>query len=94
MPALTAAARREVAEMLGADGEPELTRIDRWPLGMPQYVLGTLERRAEIERRLAGHPGLALAGAAYGGVGIPDCIASGENAAERVVNSLAQAARR
>ena len=61
---------------------------------MPQYVLGTLERRAEIERRLAGHPGLALAGAAYGGVGIPDCIASGENAAERVVNSLAQAARR
>jgi len=92
--ALTAAARREVAEMLGAAGEPELTRIDRWPLGMPQYVLGTLERRAEIERRLAGHPGLALAGAAYGGVGIPDCIASGENAAERVVNSLAQAARR
>jgi oxygen-dependent protoporphyrinogen oxidase len=92
--ALLDAARREVAEMLGADGEPELTRIDRWPLGMPQYVLGTLERRAGIEQRLAGHPGLALAGAAYGGVGIPDCIASGENAAERVVVALAQAARR
>ena len=81
--ALVAAARREVIEMLGADADPILARVRRWPRSMPQYVLGTVERRAVIERRVNEHPGLAVAGAAYRGVGIPDCIASGEAAAER-----------
>jgi oxygen-dependent protoporphyrinogen oxidase len=48
---------------------------------MPQYTLGHLDRLAAIERRLGHHPGLALAGNAYRGVGLPDCIASGEAAA-------------
>jgi oxygen-dependent protoporphyrinogen oxidase len=55
---------------------------------MPQYVLGHLDRLAAIEGALAEHPGLAVAGAAYRGVGIPDCIASGEAAAERLAASL------
>ena len=46
--------------------------------------MGSRERIGAIERRLSEHPGLAVAGAAYDGVGIPDCIASGEQAAERV----------
>jgi oxygen-dependent protoporphyrinogen oxidase len=57
---------------------------------MPQYVLGHPERLERIDAAVAGHPGLALAGAAYRGVGIPDCIRSGEEAAEAVVSALAR----
>ena len=81
---LVAAAGGEIATTLGPATGPILSRVHRWPRGMPQYVLGSLERLAAIERRVADHPGLALAGAAYRGVGLPDCIASGEAAAERV----------
>ena len=69
--------------------EPRLTRVHRWPRGMPQYVLGHPERLERIDELLTAHPGLALAGAAYRGVGIPDCIASGEGAAESVVRAVA-----
>ena len=84
-------ARDEVA-FLGVAAEPELTRVHRWPLGMPQYVLGHPERLVCGSRtRSWRHPGLALAGAAYRGVGIPDCIRSGELAAESVARALAGA---
>ena len=76
---------------LDLSAEPLFTRVHRWPLGMPQYVLGHLERIERIEAALVSHPGLAVAGAAYRGVGIPDCIASGEAAAESVARSLAGA---
>ena len=66
-------------------------RVHRWPLGMPQYVIGHPDRLERIETALAAHPGLAVAGAAYRGVGIPDCIASGEAAAESVARALAGA---
>ena len=55
---------------------------------MPQYVLGHLGRVEGIDTALGAHPGLALAGAAYRGVGIPDCIRSGETAAESVAHAL------
>lgn len=84
---LVALARDEL-RATGVEAAPLLTRVRRWPLGMPQYVLGHPERVARIEERLVEHPGLALAGAAYRGVGIPDCIASGERAAESVVRAL------
>ncbi len=80
-------AQTEVAEMLGARGTPTLHRVQRWPRGMPQYVLGHPERLALIDARLAEHPGLALAGSAYRGVGLPDCIASGERAAEMIASA-------
>jgi oxygen-dependent protoporphyrinogen oxidase len=85
---LVALARGEL-EFLDVSAEPLFARVHRWPLGMPQYVLGHLDRVERIETALAAHPGLAVAGAAYGGVGIPDCIASGEAAAESVARSLA-----
>jgi oxygen-dependent protoporphyrinogen oxidase len=87
---LVALARDEIA-FLGVTAEPILTRVHRWPRGMPQYVLGHPERLARIDAALAGHPGLALAGAAYCGVGVPDCIQSGESAAESVARALAGA---
>jgi oxygen-dependent protoporphyrinogen oxidase len=88
--ALIALARGELA-FLGVAAEPALTRVHRWPRGMPQYVLGHPERVARIDEALRAHPGLALAGAAYRGVGIPDCIQSGEAAADSVVRALARA---
>jgi len=87
---LVALARAELA-YLGISAEPLLTRIHRWPHGMPQYVLGHPERLDRIDAALAEHPGLTVAGAAYRGVGIPDCVASGERAAESVARVLAGA---
>ena len=81
---------RDELRLLGIEAEPHMSRIDRWPLGMPQYVLGNPERLKRIESALADHPGLALAGATYRGVGIPDCIHSGEEAARSLTESLAR----
>jgi oxygen-dependent protoporphyrinogen oxidase len=73
--------RQELRAVLRVTAAPVLHRIYRWPDAMPQYTLGHLDRLATIDRRLAAYPGLFLAGAAYRGVGIPDCIQSGEAAA-------------
>ena len=85
---LVALARDELRSTGGVVAEPLLTRVRRWPRGMPQYVLGHPERLARIERAIAELPGLDVAGAAYRGVGIPDCIASGELAAESIARVL------
>jgi oxygen-dependent protoporphyrinogen oxidase len=87
---LVALARDELL-FRGIPAEPTLARVQRWPRGMPQYVLGHPDRLERIDAALAEHPGLAVAGAAYRGVGIPDCIASGEAAAESVLRALAGA---
>ena len=84
---LVAIAREEL-RIFGLDAEPTLVRVHRWPRGMPQYTLGQPERLARIESALERHPGLLLAGAAYRGVGIPDCIHSGELAARSVAHAL------
>jgi oxygen-dependent protoporphyrinogen oxidase len=81
-------ARREL-RVVGLDAEPERTWIHRWPRGMPQYVLGHPERLERIDAALERHPGLVVAGAAYRGVGVPDCIHSGEEAARSIARSLA-----
>jgi len=86
---LAATARAQLAELLGARGEPALTRVVRHPRSMPQYQVGHLARVEAIELGLRRHPGLALAGAGYRGVGVPDCIRSGEAAAERVLAASA-----
>jgi oxygen-dependent protoporphyrinogen oxidase len=82
---LVALARQELHTRLGIVAEPEIARVFRWPNGMPQYTLGHLDRLAAIDERVSEHPGLALAGAAYRGVGIPDCIASAQAAVAAVV---------
>ncbi|HUF00960.1 MAG TPA: protoporphyrinogen oxidase [Gaiellaceae bacterium] len=85
--ALLALAREELRHV-GIDAEPVLQRVHRWPNGMPQYVLGHPERLERIAAALEEHPRLALAGAAYRGVGLPDCIDSGEEAARSVARAL------
>lgn len=77
--------RGELRSLLGVTAEPELARVSRWPRAMPQYTVGHLDRVAGIEARVAALPGLALAGSAYRGVGIPDCVRSGEAAADALV---------
>jgi oxygen-dependent protoporphyrinogen oxidase len=79
-------ARHELRSTLHVETEPLLTRIYRWPQAMPQYTLGHTNRLRTIAQRLETLPGLLLAGNAYRGVGIPDCIRSGEDAAQRVID--------
>jgi oxygen-dependent protoporphyrinogen oxidase len=81
--AMVESVRRELRELLHITSEPLLTRIHRHAQAMPQYRVGHLERMARIDTSLAQHPDLAVAGNAYRGVGIPDCIHSGELAAEQ-----------
>ncbi|HUA32359.1 MAG TPA: protoporphyrinogen oxidase [Candidatus Binataceae bacterium] len=88
---MIAAARDEFRALLKVEAEPQFASVRRWPLAMPQYVVGHLARVAEIERLAEGVPAFALAGAAYRGVGIPDCIRSGEQAAEKILAHLAPA---
>ena len=71
----------ELRAVLGVRGAPRLVQIDRWRGAMPQYTVGHADRVATIQRLVAAHRGLALAGAAYDGVGIPQVIASGQAAA-------------
>jgi oxygen-dependent protoporphyrinogen oxidase len=75
----------ELSRLLGIQGEPIYKTLAHWPRTMPQYHVGHLEQVDRIEAAVAGLPGLALAGNAYHGVGIPACIHSGQRAAERVL---------
>lgn len=83
-------ATRELDNLLGVQGEPILTRIDRHARSMPQYTLGHLDRVEAIRRQAARHPNLFLTGIAFDGVGVPDCVRAAEAAAEAVLASLAQ----
>jgi protoporphyrinogen/coproporphyrinogen III oxidase len=85
---LVAAAEREIDDLLAATAPPRLTRVHRHPDAMPQYLVGHLERAAAIRAQAARHQGLVLAGNALEGIGIPDCIHSGEQAAERMLEAL------
>ena len=71
----------ELRDVLGVRGTPQFVQIDRWRGAMPQYTVGHADRVAQIRRLVAAHRGLAIAGAAYEGVGIPQVIASGQAAA-------------
>jgi oxygen-dependent protoporphyrinogen oxidase len=74
----------ELRDVLGVSGSPQIVQINRWLGALPQYTLGHCDRVATIRQLVAGRRGLALAGAAYEGVGIPQVIASGQAAAASV----------
>ncbi|MBM4267791.1 MAG: protoporphyrinogen oxidase [Deltaproteobacteria bacterium] len=77
--------RSELRDLLGIRGEPVFERVHRWPASMPQYRVGHGARVTQIEKLALLHPGLALAGNAYHGVGLADCVRSGESAGERAL---------
>jgi oxygen-dependent protoporphyrinogen oxidase len=91
--AILRAAREELRDLLGIVAEPTLSWLQRWPASMPQYHVGHAGRVAAIERRVALHPGLALAGNAYHGVGLADCVRSGEAATDSLLARLAGGGR-
>jgi oxygen-dependent protoporphyrinogen oxidase len=80
--------RQELGRLLGVQAAPLFVRIARYPSSMPQYLVGHLTLVEQIEKRVALHPGLALAGSAYRGVGIADCVRGGEAAAETIFGTL------
>lgn len=80
----------ELESILGVRGEPNFIEVCRYERSMPQYHLGHCERVARIRELAEKFNGLELAGNAYSGVGIPDCISSGESAAKRMAEQLAR----
>ena len=77
--------RSELQQILGVRSEPLFARVYRWKAAMAQYGIGHLERLERIERLRQQLPGLALAGNGYRGIGVPDCIRSGREAAAEVI---------
>lgn len=95
---LLAAVRQELQEILGAktlraSTEPEHVQVSRWRRAMAQYAVGHQERMARIRESVAALPGLKLAGNAYDGIGIPDCIRLGRGAAKELVAAFDEARR-
>jgi oxygen-dependent protoporphyrinogen oxidase len=80
--------RSELREIIGLAAEPRFARVYKWQGAMAQYAVGHLERLERIERLRQQLPGLALAGNGYRGVGVPDCVRSGQEAAKRMLSSL------
>lgn len=81
-------AHEELRNLIGTESEPIFARVSRHPLSMPQYKVGHLELISNIKDCVNKYPSLQIAGNAYNGVGIPDCIRSGESAAENIVEDL------
>ena len=86
---LAALAAAELGDALGITAQPVAHRVTRWGGGLPQYNVGHLDRVAAIRAAVAQQPGLAVAGAAYDGVGIPACAATAKSAAAQVTAYLA-----
>jgi oxygen-dependent protoporphyrinogen oxidase len=87
---IVTAVRDEFRALLGVTAVPGIVAVQRWPDSMPQYEVGHLDRVGEIEREVGRLPRFVLAGAAYHGVGIPDCVRSGEDAAHTILAELAE----
>ena len=85
---LIAIAHEQMQQMLGFRAKPLTTNLVRWNEKMPQYHIGHGQVVGRIEAAVAQLPGLELAGNAYHGVGIPQCIRSGEEAARKVIEQL------
>jgi oxygen-dependent protoporphyrinogen oxidase len=85
---LTEIVLKELREILGLEAKPEFVRITRSRRAMAQYGVGHLERLRAIRDNVVQLPGLALAGNAYEGIGVPDCIRTGQQAAETVIKAL------
>lgn len=82
----------ELDSIFGISGQPEITKVVRWNRAMPQYHLGHVERVQKIESQLEAIPGMAVAGNALQGVGLPDVIQTSQRAVDSLWNGLFPAA--
>jgi oxygen-dependent protoporphyrinogen oxidase len=89
--AIVAATRADLQRHLGLSADPIAARVNRWPRSFPQYQPGHLDRIAAIERTLPA--GVAVAGAAYRGIGIASCIRQGRDAARATLAALLEPAK-
>jgi oxygen-dependent protoporphyrinogen oxidase len=80
--------REELRQILGVTAEPLFTRIYKWKAAMAQYNVGHLDRLDRIESLLQQRPSLALAGNGYRGIGVPDCVRSGKEAAGQALAAV------
>ncbi len=81
---IKAVLNEELAQILGFDNHPTEIYIRRYPMSMPRFALGHREEISGVMHRLSRHLGLALCGSAYHGIGIPDCVRSGDLAARKI----------
>ena len=89
--AIIASVREELAEIAAVTAEPVFSRVFRWPRSMAQYTVGHGGRLQELEARVESIPGLLVAGNAYHGIGVPDCIRMGKQAAAKIAQAIGQA---
>jgi protoporphyrinogen/coproporphyrinogen III oxidase len=85
---ILATTKKELLDILNVREEPVAMRIFRWPTAMAQYEVGHLTRVEIVRRELEELPTLALAGNAYAGIGVSDCIRSGRDAAKRILKKI------
>jgi oxygen-dependent protoporphyrinogen oxidase len=78
--------RDELQQILGLQAEPLFARVYKWKSAMAQYGVGHLDRLDRIEKLRQKMPGLTLAGNAYRGIGVPDCVRSGRDAADSLLS--------
>ena len=80
--------RAELRQIIRLDADPLFTRVYKWKSAMAQYSVGHLERLHRIEALRRQLPGLALAGNGYNGIGVPDCVRSGVEAAGKILTVM------
>ncbi len=83
--ALVALARRELADLMKLDATPLFSRVFRFDRASAQPIVGHLARVARVRERLKRYPGLRIAGAGFGGIGIPECVRQGNEAATAIL---------
>jgi protoporphyrinogen/coproporphyrinogen III oxidase len=88
---IVALVRAELRQILCIQAIPLFARVYKWKSAMAQYEVGHLDRLDRIERLRATLPGLALAGNGYRGIGVPDCVRSGSEAAKALMHTVAAA---
>jgi oxygen-dependent protoporphyrinogen oxidase len=85
---MLAAVRADLRALLGITAPPLFAEVNKWPRSMAQYHLGHISRVARINHQLHNFPTLQLAGNAYNGAGLPDCIRSGRTAADQLLQAI------
>jgi len=82
---VTARVRQDLKATMGIEAEPSFVRIFRHPQAIPQYTVGHGQRLAALDQRLKSHPGLILTGNSYRGIGLNDCVAAAQRAADQAL---------